>query len=335
MQTLAATALMLGALATLPACASAPLAPRALPGWTGDAHDGLRTALQRQCASPRPPPPWPTLCAELRALAGPIGAWVERRFVATPLTDDDGNAVGLITGYYEPLLTGSRERASPSQAPLYRRPPAHVLASSPTRARIEREGLLAGQELLWVDDAVDAFFLQVQGSGRVRLRDGTTVRVGFAGDNGHPYRSIGRELIDRGVIAQADVTADAIKDWLRANPADATRLMQSNPRYIFFREIKGVSADAGPPGSLGVPLTPGRSVAVDPKRVPPGALLWLSTTHPRSAAPLQRMVLAQDTGAAIVGAVRADLFWGSGAEAGIDAGRMRHAGRLWLLRPVD
>jgi membrane-bound lytic murein transglycosylase A len=311
------------------------VAPRALPGWAQDAHEGLRPALQRQCASPKPPAPWPTLCDEFRSQTGPVGAWVERRFVATPLAADDGNPVGLITGYYEPLLTGSRERASPSQVPLYRRPPAQLLASSPTRARIEREGLLAGRELLWVDDAVEAFFLQVQGSGRVRLRDGTTVRVGFAGDNGHPYRSIGRELIDRGAIAPADVTADAIKAWLRAHPAEAARVMQSNPRYVFFRELDGVSADAGPPGSIGVPLTPGRSVAVDPRRVPAGALLWLSTTHPRNGEPLQRMVVAQDTGAAIVGAVRADLFWGSGAEAGVDAGRMRQAGRLWLLRPLE
>ena len=310
-------------------------APATLPGWADDELATLGAAIERQCALRTPPPPWHTLCAEARAQGARLKAWIERRFRAVALTAADGQARGLITGYYEPLLTGSRQRLSAAQAPLYRRPPPAVLAAKPSRAQIENEALLAGNELLWVEDPVEAFFLQVQGSGRVRLPDGKLVRVGYAGDNGQPYRSIGRELIERGALPAEQASAAAIKQWLRTNPAPAREVMQANPRYVFFRELPPLPADAGPPGSLGVPLTPLRSVAVDPQRVPAGALLWLSTTHPSTGAPLQRAVLAQDTGAAIVGAVRADLFWGVGAEAERNAGSMKQAGRLWLLQPRD
>jgi membrane-bound lytic murein transglycosylase A len=319
--------------ATAPDASLLPGAPAALPGWRGDNLAGLRGALALQCASRRPPAPWPALCAELpKDEAGLVG-WISARFNVRPLTDDAGGTTGLITGYHEPELSGTRVRESASQVPLYRRPPDAVMAARPSRERIETSGLLAGSELVWLDDPVEAFFLQVQGSGRVRLRDGSVMRVGYGGDNGLGYRAIGSVLVARGALPAADVNAGSIKEWLRANPADAPAVMRSNPRYIFFRELPPAPPEAGPPGSLGVPLTPMRSVAVDPKRVPPGALLWLDTTDPLDGSTLQRLVVAQDTGAAIVGTVRADLFWGAGERAARGAGLMKQPGRMWLLEP--
>ncbi len=328
--------------------AAGPIAVGELPGWQRDGLDGLADALARQCALRAPPQPWPALCAELPAAsasADALRAWIERRFQAWPLAGENGDPVGLITGYHEPVLTGSRERESPGQVPLYRRP-ADMLSDGnarwrlvdgvrrpyPARAEIERYGLLEGQELVWLDDPVEAFFLQIQGSGRIRLRDGTTLRAGFADHNGQAYRAIGAELIARGALAREQVDAPAIKAWLRANPAQATEVMRSNPRYIFFRELP-TPADAGPPGSLGVPLTPMRSVATDPGFVPPGALLYLETRYPDDQRPLARAMLSQDRGAAILGGVRADIFFGAGEQAERLAGLMKQPGRIWLLRP--
>ncbi|WP_225879125.1 murein transglycosylase A [Zeimonas arvi] len=330
------------------ASAAGPIAVDELPGWQRDGLDGLAGALARQCALRSPPQPWPALCPELpdvSASTDALRAWIERRFQAWPLAGENGDALGLITGYHEPVLTGSRERESPGQVPLYRRP-ADMLSEGnarwrivdgvrrpyPARAEIERFGLLDGQELVWLDDPVEAFFLQIQGSGRVGLRDGTTLRVGFADHNGQAYRAIGAELIARGALAREQVDAPAIKAWLRANPAQATEVMRSNPRYIFFRELP-TPADAGPPGSLGVPLTPMRSVATDPGFVPPGALLYLETRYPDDQRPLARAMLSQDRGAAIVGGVRADIFFGAGEQAERLAGLMKEPGRIWLLRP--
>lgn len=310
--------------------------PAALQGWADDDLAGLAGAIEAQCALARPPAPWPRLCGEFRSLKVPLGDWLARRFQARALRDDQGGATGLITGYHEPELVGSRTRVSASQVPLYRAPAEAVLRQRPTRARIETEGLLAGSELVWLDDRVEAFFLHVQGSGRIRLRDGSVMRVGYAGNNGQPYRSIGSVLVARGALALDEVDAGRIKAWLRANPAAATEVLHANPRYIFFRELAprpGHAGPSGPPGSLAVPLTPMRSVAVDPKRVPPGALLWLETTDPIDATPMRRVVIAQDTGAAILGTVRADLFWGTGERAARGAGLMKQPGRLWLLEP--
>jgi len=340
-----------------------PLAPDQLPGWDGDTLAGLHRAIEHQCALPRPPQPWPALCPALPR-AGALKAWLGANFVAWPLARADG-APGLLTGYYEPVLEGSRSREHDGQAPLYQPPldlvrgpdgsrlravasrgatsSANARASSdavaatgalqpyPARAEIEAGRLLEGRELVWLDDPVEAFFLQVQGSGRVRLRDGSTMRVGFADHNGQPYYPIGRELVARGVLAPEAVDADAIKAWLRAHPDEAGEVMRRNRRYVFFRELPG--GDDGPPGSLGVALTPMRSVATDPAQVPPGALLFIDSTHPDDGAPLQRAVLSQDRGAAITGAARADLFWGSGDAAGRLAGRTKQPLRMWLLWP--
>ncbi|MFP5405127.1 MAG: murein transglycosylase A, partial [Gammaproteobacteria bacterium] len=277
----------------------------------------------------------------------PLRHWIESRFVAWPLRGAGGEDVGLITGYHEPLVTGSREQESAAQTPLYRRPDDLQATGAtrlravgarrepyPTRAAIEDSGFLAGQELVWLDDPVEAFFLHVQGSGRVQLRDGATLRVGFADHNGQPYRAIGAELVARGALRREDVDAPAIRAWLRAHPEQAREVMRSNPRYIFFRESR-VPPDAGPPGSMGVPLTPMRSVATDPGFVPQGALLYLETRYPDDGRPLARAVLSQDRGAAILGSVRADIFFGGGHEAARLAGLMKDPGRLWLLWPRE
>ena len=346
--------------------APAPVPPASLAGWDADPLDGLRAALSRQCAMRTPPAPWPALCAELAALPAGTPAlrdWLARRFEAWPLRDAQGGVQGLVTGYFEPLLTGSRVRESAAQVPLYRRPPdlltidlagveprleglrlrgrvqGERVVPYHSRADIETARPLAGHELLWVDDAVDAFFLEIQGSGRVKLRDGSIARVGYADQNGHPYRAIGRSLVERGAMPLEQVTAPAIRRWLRDHPAQAAEVMRTNPSKVFFRELPTPPAAAagdpepGPPGSLGVPLTAMRSLAVDRSVVPLGSLLWLDAPHPLEPAPLRRVMAAQDTGGAIVGRVRADFFWGFGEPAERAAGTMRSSGRLWVLWP--
>ena len=306
-----------------------------LQGWMDDDLDGLRQAMDAQCALRRPPPGWSQHCAALNALpaAGDaLRAWIARHFTARPLTGPAGT-VGLITGYHEPEIAGSRTRSARFTVPLYRFPGKDHPYARATRAAIESGAGLAGQALAWVEDPVDAFFLQVQGSGRIRLENGSVLRVGYAANNGHAYRAVGSVLVARGAMRAEQVDAPAIKAWLREHPTQARQVMHENPRYIFFRELDPGPAHRGPPGSLGVPLTPLRSIATDPQRVPPGALLWLDTTDPLDRRPLRRLVLAQDTGAAIVGEVRADLFWGSGPQAEQAAGLMKQPGRLWLLEP--
>ena len=185
-----------------------------------------------------------------------------------------------------------------------------------------------------MDDPVELFFLQIQGSGRVRLPDGKLVRIGYADQNGYPYQSIGRVLIDRGDLTLAQASMQGIQAWARAHPDKLNDLLNENPSYVFFREMPDDGkADAGPFGALSVPLTAGRSLAVDPRNVPLGAPVYLSATQPGSEAPLRRLMLAQDTGGAIRGVVRADFFWGFGADAGALAGRMKQQGRMWVLLP--
>jgi membrane-bound lytic murein transglycosylase A len=287
----------------------------------------------------------------------------------TSVTLEEGNAEprvlssesrGRITGYYEPLLNGSRVRSSPFTVPLHR-PPADLLtidlgslypelASQRVRGRLQAsdkgtrvvpywpraeltEERLRGSELLWVDGAVEAFFLQVQGSGRVRLPDGAMVRVGYADTNGHPYRSVGRVLVERGELTLDQASMQGIAAWARANPQRATDLLNQNPSYVFFRELPLGDPNAGPVGAMGLPLTPGYSMAVDPRFIPLGAPVLLATEHPVTGAPLQRLMLAQDTGGAIRGPLRFDFFWGFGAEAAAPAGRQRHDAQAWLLVP--
>jgi membrane-bound lytic murein transglycosylase A len=203
-----------------------------------------------------------------------------------------------------------------------------------SRAEIENGAApVAGKEIVFVDDPIEAFFLQIQGSGRVRLDSGEEVRIGYADQNGHPYQSIGRYLVDKGELKIGEASMQGIQAWARANPARLPELLNQNPSFVFFRELP--PADTGPIGALGVPLTAERSIAVDPRFVPLGAPVYLATTRPNSDLPLERLVLAQDTGGAIRGAVRADFFWGTGPEAGSLAGRMRQQGRMWVLLPKE
>jgi membrane-bound lytic murein transglycosylase A len=221
-----------------------------------------------------------------------------------------------------------RERAPDHEHPLLAMPTA---PTDLTRREIEGGGLADAAALFWLSDPVDVFFLQIQGSGRLSLPDGSTARVGYGGRNAHEYRSIGRLLVEEGEMSVEEVTAERLKVWLRADPERGRALMHRNPAYIFFREVDGLLPDDGPIGSAGVPLTPLRSVALDPAAYPPGSPVWVETTT--ADGPLRRMMIAQDTGSAITGPGRADLFFGTGAVAGDVAGAMRAPGRLWLLTP--
>jgi membrane-bound lytic murein transglycosylase A len=262
----------------------------------------------------------------------------------------------MVTGYYEPLLHGSRTRTVKYKYPLYsvpqdmltidlasvypdlkgRRLRGRVQGNKVVpyldRGEIDREaGPLGGLELAWVDDAIDVFFLHIQGSGQVELENGERIRVGYADQNGHPFKSLGRLLIQRGELPAERASMQGIKDWARRNPAKVQEYLNANPSYVFFRELpKDLS---GPIGSLGVPLTPERSIAVDTRVIPLGAPVFLATTFPNSPQPLNRLMVAQDTGGAINGGVRADFFWGFGDAAGAQAGKMRQGGRMWVLYP--
>jgi membrane-bound lytic murein transglycosylase A len=289
-----------------------------------------------------------------------LAAWLERRFLARELVDAE-NPAGLVTGYYEPLLTGSLAKDRAGQVPLRGRPPdlltIDLTAVEPRLAGMRLRGRLEGTKvvpyysreelaraearaasdtpvLAWADDPVDAFFLEIQGSGRLQLRDGSMMRVGYADQNGHPYRAIGKTLIDRGALSREQVTAPAIRHWLQENPAAAPGVMNTNPSLVFFRQLPPpVDPTLGPPGSLGVPLTPLRSIAVDRSRIPLGSLVYLQTTHPVTGQPLERLMVAQDTGGAIRGTKRADLFWGFGPQAALAAGTMKAPARMWVLEP--
>ena len=203
----------------------------------------------------------------------------------------------------------------------------------PTRADLEQTHLPGqGLELYWARDPIDVFLLQVQGSGRVVLPDGTVARIGFDGHNGQPYKSIGRVLIDRGDLQPHEASWNGIRGWIENNPDRANALLWENPRFVFFRELDG----EGPIGAEGLPLTPGRSLAVDRAHIAMGTLIWLDTTWPSAPdRPLQRLMVAQDTGGAIKGPVRGDFFWGFGAEALAEAGKMKSTGRYYLLLPND
>ena len=203
----------------------------------------------------------------------------------------------------------------------------------PTRGEITETNTLAGQELLWVDDSIEAFFLQIQGSGRVQFDDGTTVRVGYGDQNGHPYRSLGRWLVDQGQLTIDQASMQGIKEWAQRNPARLKEALNHNSSFVFFRELPLGNASAGPVGALGVALTPGYSLAADARFIPLGAPLVLATTDPGSQAPLVRPMMAQDTGGAIRGPLRFDFFWGFGAAAGERAGRQKYEGQAWVLVP--
>ncbi len=334
----------------------------ALPGWGKDEVKEAWPAFQASCNVLIRRVNWHAICVAARDVDASDSAAVRRFFeqhlVPHQVVNNDGTNTGMVTGYYEPLLRGARKQGGPFQVPLHAAPEDMVgvelskvypelrglrlrgrmdggkLVPYYTREELARNRTLNGKELVWVDNAIDAFFLQVQGSGRVFLTDTQeTVRVAYADQNGHPYKSIGRYLIDKGELAAHQASAQGIKAWAAANPARLQELLNANPSYVFFKLEKMEGLEVGPKGALGVPLTPQRSIAVDPQFVPLGMPVYLSTTQPNSSAPLQRLVMAQDTGSAIKNPVRADFFWGFGAEAGELAGRMKQRGTMWVLLP--
>jgi membrane-bound lytic murein transglycosylase A len=327
--------------------------------WADDSPVEAFGAFLRSCFALKTKPEWQSVCADAAALAATDEATLRQFFKTsfTPYTvvNADGTSEGMITGYYEPLLHGSRRASAQYKFPVYGVPDDLLTVDFGelypelknmrlrgrvdgkrvvpyyTRAEIQNGKGINGRELVWVDDAIDLFFLQIQGSGKVALDSGETIRLSFAEQNGHPYRSVGRLLVERGELTLDQASMQGIRAWGNRNPDKLPELLNSNGSYVFFREHPGDTP--GPVGSLGVPLTPGRSLAVDTRVVPLGAPVFLSTTLPNSTQPLNRLMAAQDTGGAIKGAVRADFYWGSGDEAGAQAGRMRQTGRLWVLLP--
>ena len=302
-----------------------------LPGWRADDQKAAGAAFlaSRHIARASPIGPvhdkdWASLPQP--DLAGNFRAYFETHFTPVMI----GTPPALFTAYYEPEIAGARHRGGPFQFPLYARP-ADLDTKTPylTRAEITAGALAKkGLEIFWLADPVEGFFLEIQGSGRIRLPDGRRVRVGFAGKNGHPYRAIGKVLIDRGEMTLDQVSAQSIKAWLRAHPDQAAGVMDENPSYVFFVERTDIAVDAGPVGAMGVSVSAGRSVAVDPAFHPLGAPIWLEADN----APAKLMI-AQDVGGAIKGPQRADLFLGSGDAAGEAAGSYRRTGRMVTLLP--
>jgi membrane-bound lytic murein transglycosylase A len=365
-----------------------PLAYEQLAGWDADDPREALGAFARSCAkleqydaaTPMGTSPWFGAVGDWRAAcadaatavqnsaaqgstaegsAAEVRDFFEGHFSPYLVIDGD-DPEGLFTGYYEPLLFGSRRFGGPYTVPIYRPPDDLVrvdlgrfnpdLAGYAIYGRIQggqfvpyyaradiETGALAGRdlELLWVDDPIDKFFLQIQGSGQVRLDDGSLVRVGYASQNGHPYHAIGRDLIEMEVLGREEVSLPAIKSWLEAHPGDAPQIMARNRSYIFFEERPELGPEDGPLGSQGVSLTAGRSLAVDRRYIPLGVPVWLDTVAPwpEGEGPLRRLMVAQDTGGAIKGVVRGDVFWGAGARAESIAGHMRSPGRYAVLLP--
>jgi len=321
-----------------------PTAFAELPGWRDDRTLELWPALRQGCGSPAPR--WVAVCGEALRFTPRDDAearrWLEQRLEVFRLESAAGETTGLATGYFEPLVEARRKPGGAFRTPLWGTPAGYI-PHKPTWTRQELDTVpdaqasVRGREIAWVADPLDALMLQVQGSGRLHVvePDGSdrVVRLAFAGNNEQPYKSVGRYLVDAGELKLTEASWPTIKDWARRNPQRVQELLWANPRVVWLKEEPLPDARVGPRGGQGVPLTPGRSIAVDPAAVPYGSAVWLDTTEPLSARALQRAVMAQDTGAAIVGPVRADYFWGWGDEAEAQAGRMKQPLRLWALWP--
>ena len=344
-----------------------------LPEWSTLDLTPSWAALLQSCRVLKAKPQWQAVCSGTE-LVDKNDSDAQRKFYEDKLApfqvfNPDGSENGVITGYYEPLLKGDRVRTSRARYPLYAAPDdlitvdlaslypelknlrlrgrmvGNKIVPYPTRKEIESaaaNGKVNGngngngfnsKPIAWAEDPVDLFFLQIQGSGRIELPDGSHMRVGYADQNGHPYQSVGKLLVERGELKLEQASMQGIKDWGMKNPDKLPELLASNPSFVFFRELPNDLP--GPLGSLGVPLTGERSIAVDPRFLPLGAPVFLATTQPNSPLPLNRLVMAQDTGGAIRGGVRADFFWGFGNAAGELAGRMKQRGRMWVLLPKD
>ena len=353
-------ALMVSACTTRPPGIGGPIEWSSLQNWASDNQSDVWNGFLKSCQK-LSHEQWQEVC-HLAESSGDLSdaevrEFFESNFDVRPVYAEGGVSQGLITGYYEPLLEGSWERSEEFRYPLYGVPKDLLIVDlggiypelKNMRLRGKLDGnkvvpyydraqldddqdLLQGTEILWVNSLVDVFFLHVQGSGRVQLMDGSTTAVGYAGQNGHPYQSIGKVLTEMGELEIEEVTLFTIKDWLKSNPTRLNEILSKNPSYIFF-ELRDAQAD-GPIGSLNVALTPRRSIAVDRNVIPLGAPVWLQTTLPNEQqSPLNKLMLAQDTGGAIKGHVRADVFWGRGDEAEKMAGLMKQQGKLFVLLP--
>lgn len=350
-----------------------------LDGWQQDDPAAALGAFRRSCARLASQPDSRAMAKDpaMAQVAGTLAAWrgacgaaaeaapdqargfFEDWFQPYRVTDRD-QPDGLFTGYYEPLLYGSRRYGGAYTVPLYRAPDDLVLIDlglfKPDLAGREIAGRIAGKrfvpyygraeiddgalqgrglELVWVDDPVATFFLQIQGSGQIELDDGARIRVGYAGQNGHQYRAIGRDLMAQGALTLEEVSLQSIRDWLIAHPAQAREIMARNASYVFFRERPELDPAGGPIGAQGVPLSAGRSLAVDRRYIPLGAPIWLEATAPwpEGEGPLRRLMIAQDSGGAVKGPVRGDVFWGTGPRAEAIAGHMKSQGRYVILLP--
>ncbi len=330
-----------------------------LPGWEQDKVSEAWAALWRSCT--KAPADWVNLCIQVRGLGATWGKqagdtavrqWLEGQLQPWRIESQEGQSTGLLTGYFEPMVEARRKPQGAFQTPLHR-PPADLGKRKPYLSRTELDtspegkAALTGRELVYLADPLDALLVQVQGSTRVKLLDepdaqgnAKVVRLAFAGHNDQPYQSVARWLVDQGAFPIEQASWGSIRAWAQLNPQRVPEMMRANPRVVFFREEALTHTDMGPVGAQGLPLTPGRSIAVDKEAVPYGTLIWLDSTEPQAWAataptpkPMQRLVLAQDTGGAILGAVRADFFWGWGDEALTQAGRTKQPLRLWALWP--
>lgn len=300
-----------------------------LHGWRNDDHAQAFAVFLETCRDMKKGD-WPAVCAIASKQSDPR-RYFETFFRPVLITDETD---ALFTGYYEPELEGSSRRTSKYRFPLYRRPDDAPPGQWLSRREIEESGILEnrGLEIAWLESPVEKFFLQIQGSGRIKLSDGSHLRVGYGGKNGHPYRSVGKELVRRGIFEEHQVSAQVIRRWVDENPAEGADLLRFNPSYVFFREVTQVPPDKGPLGAMNRSITGGRSVAVDPEYVPLGAPVWLEKD---GRIPIRRLMVAQDTGSAVKGAQRADIFYGTGTEAGLEAGRIRDGGRMIVLLPIE
>lgn len=318
------------------------------------------TAWLRGCQALINRDDWEDVCLKASSLSSPSDDEVKDYFYTNfnlyQAKQSDDSTEGLVTGYYQPVLEGSRVKTKKFRIPLYA-PPSDLitvdlsevypdlrymrlrgrvegdkLVPYLTREEIAKQGYpLQGNELLWVKDPVEAFFLEIQGSGVIAFEDGERIQVGYANQNGHPYRSMGRALIQEGELSRHKVSMQSIKAWAKKNPKKLQKFLNANPSVVFFRELE--PGLPGPIGALGIPITAERSVAVDRKYIPLGAPIFLSTTWPNSSKPLNQLMMAQDTGGAIGGGVRVDFYWGQGDKAGQLAGRMKQGGKVWVLLP--
>lgn len=356
----AATAAASVAISAVPAPLFTPSKWEMLPDWATIDLTPSWAALLQSCRVLKNKPQWQTICTDADLIdkgdSQAQRAFYEQRMNPFQVFNQDGSEQGIITGYYEPLLKGSRFKSERFRYPLYAAPDDMLeidlgdaypqLKGQRLRGRLQGKKVvpyykraeidagteaLKGREIFWVENAVELFFLQIQGSGRIELVDGRQIKVGYADQNGHPYISIGRKLVEMGEMKLEEASMQSIKAWGERNPTKLMALLEMNPSYVFFRELpENLSA---PLGALGVPLTNEYSIAVDPKSIPLGSPVFLATTHPNTTTPLNRLMLAQDTGGAIRGPVRADFFWGFGDKAASQAGRMKQQGRMWVLFP--